>query len=418
MNRIACFLLWGLCMLHTVAALAQGPFAHTYMITNRANPSLDTSFKVVNDTTTIVPLPPGELSFYTAPGTYNQEAAAFDAESMQTFRSRLLADLRKTANNGVHSISVFIHGLDNAWPNALKSVGEFGGNIRKQGYEHGLVIGFSWPSYGSEPGPKGVDKRHIIASINEQLDFYARTYIQTRRQGSIRNNIHGSRESFVAMLQFLFGLKAELGKLRVNLIAHSEGNFMTMIGMNHANARPNPLQGQRLDQVVLLAADINNGALEAPTRTRVKAGHTGDGGSMADLSRFVSAYYSHVDEAVFLADLFGYLRPVHNPIHRSRMGNAGPARPDHLHANVAGVNTTAILNPHHLHFLVARHVLPAPVSVHHSYFAVPQVLADIALTLDLNPDTPEAFGTRKQRKKNIFCLRCTEGCAPFITICR
>src|SRR5215467_7759265 len=74
--------------------------------------------------------------------------------------------------------------------------------------------------------------------------------------GTIRGNINGSVQAFGRILEMLDQLRLKLG-VAVNVICHSEGNYMMMLGMH---AQP-VVQQAILNQVLLVAADINNGAL-------------------------------------------------------------------------------------------------------------------------------------------------------------
>src|SRR5262245_58387780 len=186
------------------------PFAFSYMITNRSNPWATTR-------SAIVPAAPGSLSFYTATGAYRSDAPRlrYLATTQQTFLSRLRADLNRQPGSR-KSLAVFIHGLGNLFGHALAETAAFGCALSKpQGPEPGypgLVIGFSWPSYW----------------IPESAAFYG-SNPPSPPSGTIRDNILGSRESFVSLMQLLDGLRDI--PVDISLLTHSAGNYMLMVGM-------------------------------------------------------------------------------------------------------------------------------------------------------------------------------------------
>ena len=385
-------------------------FSNSYMITNRANPSLDTNTSYTNDTTAIVPLPAGELSFYMADAPYDTTPGDYDSVGWTSFSQALINDLNKTGSNGVKNITIFIHGLDTEWPQSFYDLGMYGQGLQANGYE-GLVIGFSWPSYADRPT--------FSIHLEDQLAYYATSYIQTASSGSIRDNINGSVESFYNLLDTVMGLKSQFDSLQINLAAHSEGNFMTMMGLNYASAQPNPFDGQKLDQVLLLAADINNGALQSPTMPRAATGNKGDGGSIVDLSRWVTVYYSIWDDVLTASREFQDIGEVHNPNYTSRLGEAGPTSFTGIQTNVSAINSMWVNEQGRLDSLKADGLVPnVPIMTHTSYIYVAELLADQANTLNLNAASGDISNQRlTDDHAQQYCLQCDTLCDSDHTNC-
>ena len=221
------------------------PFAFSYMITNRNNPWATAR-------SAIVPAPPGSLSFYTASGAYRSDVPRlrYQSTTLQTFLSRLRADLNRQP--GIRkSLALFIHGLGSLFSHAIVETAAFGCALAKSqgaaapGYP-GLVIGFSWPSYG----------------LVDSTAFYA-SNPPSPPSGTIRDNILGSRESFVSLMQILDGLRDI--PVDISLLTHSEGNYMLMVGMA-ALGVANPTA--RVQQCLMLGPDISAVSLQEGSRDR------------------------------------------------------------------------------------------------------------------------------------------------------
>ena len=233
------------------------PFAFSYMITNRGNPW-------ARARAAIVPAPPGSLSFYTASGAYRSDVPRlrYQSTTQKTFLTRLRADLNRQP--GIRkSLAVFIHGLGNLFDHAIAETAAFGCLLSKSqgtapGYP-GLVIGFSWPSYG----------------LAESAVFYA-SNPPSPPSGTIRDNMLGSRESFVSLIQILDGLRDM--PVDISLLTHSAGNYMLTVGMA-ALAAASPT---RVQHCLMMGADISAVSLQEEQQ----------GQAIADACQGVAVYYS------------------------------------------------------------------------------------------------------------------------------
>jgi esterase/lipase superfamily enzyme len=166
----------------------------------------------------------------------------------------------------------------------------------------------------------------------------------------------------------LRSLQQKLG-VGINIICHSEGNYMMMMGMH---AQPNA-QLPILNQVLLAAANINNGALLPASN---EPPYTGQGAPIAALSNQVTVYYSSHDDVLPWSKDF--LKIFHNPSYHDRLGLEGPSSYANLLPRACGVDCSAVISK-----TVMRQIpqVPPVTTAHSSYFHIPQVLQDWAQTL-------------------------------------
>ena len=330
--------------------------SNSYMITNRQD---------VNGTSPAdtQPLPGGELWFYlSTTGPHDITAADYnltpDAEGKASvsppadFLADLQADLNATVTNNTAQLVIFIHGLANSFASGIYDTGTLGAGLAQAGYG-GLVIGFSWPSYG------------LFDSV---VDY-----------SGVRQNINGSLASFSSLLEMVQTLRAGLASgvnLNVNLICHSEGNYMLMQGLSYLSS--NPLSPwQNINNVLMLAADINDAALQVPDGQYV-----GTGAAISQLSDQVTIYYSITDPELAFSTVT-YMA-FHNPDYPGRLGMEGPFSFDQgaLETNTYGVDCNWVVNPANLLWLKMKELIPWDVLEHSSYIYIPQILTDLTQTMN------------------------------------
>ncbi|HEV7892643.1 MAG TPA: alpha/beta hydrolase [Pyrinomonadaceae bacterium] len=332
--------------------------SNSYMITNRQ----DVNGTSRDDTN---PLTGGELWFYLSDaGPNDTNVADFsltpDAEGQPSvsppddFLADLLADLNATVTNDTAQLVIFIHGLANSFASGVDDTGTIGAGLAQAGFG-GLVIGFSWPSYG------------LFDSV---VDY-----------GDVRENIDGSLESFASLLEMVQTLRAGLdggASLDLSVICHSEGNYMLMQGMSYLH--DNPLSDwQNIDNVLMLAADINDAALQVPDE---QDENVGTGAAIAQLSDQVTIYYSITDPELALS--FAIYAEYHNPDYPGRLGMEGPFSFEQgtLETNTYGVDCNWVVNPANIAWLKLKEIIPWYVLEHSSYIYIPQILADMTQTIN------------------------------------
>ena len=133
--------------------------------------------------------------------------------------------------------------------------------------------------------------------------------------------------------------------------------------------------GRFIDQALMVAADINNGALEAPQGAPPLKGQ---GSWIAQYSKTVTAYWSTADDRLSYSDKW---KEYHNPSFPLRLGLRGlnSYASGEIVPNAYGLDCSLVVNGNSPY-------TPPSVTVHESYFYIPQVLLDMTQTLsDVSP---------------------------------
>ena len=344
---------------------------NSYMITNRKVPG-------AVDYQEILPLTGREkqcLWWYMSECSVNDpEVSNFTSQSTSPeqiapapFLNSLIDQLNEQL---VPQLTIYIHGLSIHWAKAVTDTADLGSGLKRQGYE-GIVLGFSWPSYNWKASVKH------YASGNQ--------FPPTKSKGTVRDNIGGSYESFGSLLSFLNNLESSVKGLTINFLCHSEGNYMMMTGM-HGRTE------DKLNQVLLIAADINNAALQIPPPN----GLAGQGAGIRENCKEVTVYYSACD-TMLAYSVYESGQPhdhYHNPDFGGRLGTVGPSYDYALQGNnIVGLDCSLVINNGNVDKLEKKGIVPAKTDLHSSYLYVPQILEDIVQTIANKP--PESISNRK-----------------------
>ena len=279
--------------------------AYSYMITNRRYPTA-----IIDPQS---PLDGNTLWWYVAtaepndPDYQDYQSLTSDAQASAPpkFIQAVVTELQNQGS-ATPQLTLFIHGLNTTWSNAVRDTARLGANLASMAGYTGLLIGFSWPSMG-------------------ELDLveYADAFPQPVSTGTARGNIMSSLDSFGSLIAFTQQLAAQVPGLQLNVVCHSEGNYLLMNGLA-ANS------GASITETVMLAADINNGAFQTPA-----SGLVGSAAAIAAQSSRVTVYYSSNDntlalsEGAFSTELSFPLSmdtgAYHNPAFFGRLASPGPA---------------------------------------------------------------------------------------------
>lgn len=360
-------------------------FQNSYILTNRATEysifsGKNTAFSDVNPT----PIDPtgksGDMYFLMSSQAYDQNYDNYQFTNSSdnngnpvpsttlplTFSSALAQDLAQAKVNGNPQLTIYIHGLEVAFGSAVQEMAQLGTGLANEGYS-GLVIGFSWPSGD-------------LDALN-----YATAWPATGSGTTVRDHIVDSMQAFITMLHDVQNL---VPNLSLNIICHSEGNYMLMRGMA-------ALSGVKINQVIMLAADIGNASLQLSAQNNGGI----NGQAIATLSNGVSVYSSIYDEDVLYSNL-GYLA-FHNPNFPLRLGQTGVAGYQAqgqllaLPGNVTGLDCSLVVNDQNIINLVGQGVIQLPALtgatpgthapfIHSSYRYIPQVLQDMSAVMSGN----------------------------------
>ncbi|HEX6729868.1 MAG TPA: alpha/beta hydrolase [Pyrinomonadaceae bacterium] len=326
-------------------------FTNSYLVTNRADPT--TIF--TDSKTYVTPLPSGGLSYYLSDSEYDQDSGDYSSVPESDFMTPLQADLQNTAPaSGPANLAVYIHGLAVDFDDAISSTAAFGAALASPGGYNGLLIGFDWPSYGELVGPLP--------------SYYATSRPPQNTSGTIRDNINGSTEAFVNLMQALLALRINNQPLNLNIITHSEGNFMLLMGMMELQ-KANVSSG--VNNALMLAADISAAMLQQ--------GQLGD--AITTICNQTTVYYSGCDPDLCFSDYEFFA--FHDQAYPTRLGLIGPfAYPaTAIPKTVVGIDCAQVTID-----------LGSQTDVHSSYRSLPQVLVDLSTTM--NSTTPVYTGRK------------------------
>jgi len=322
-------------------------FNNSYFITNRNDPET-----ILVDSRSVVI--PGPLSYYMSNAQYDQSPDDYSASDSSNFFTQLESDLQATVDaNGNANLAVYIHGLGNTFDDAITETAAFGSALGITGGYGGLLIAFDWPSYGT-----------LVSAL---ASYYATTPINwpvVNTKGTIRDNINGSIDSFVAVVKSLVAIQINEKPVNLTLISHSEGNYMLMMGMLGLKAA-NVTSG--INNVIMLAADVSAAIFQS--------GQFGN--AITDIAGGVSVYYSGADADVNYSDYDFFA--FHNQVYPSRLGLIGPfgypsASP--IPNSVIGIDCSQVTVD-----------LGLITNVHSSYRSLPQTLVDMSTTMNSSNPT-------------------------------
>src|SRR5687768_16159262 len=248
--------------------MATPSFNNSYFITNRNDPTtiwVDSSTYVI----------PGPLSYYMSNTPYDQTTDNYSTVVWSTFLQDLETDLASTVDaNGNANLVVYVHGLGNTFDDAIVEAAAFGSALASPGGFGGLLIAFDWPSYG--------------AAVSPLASYYATTGINwpvINTSGTIRDNINGSIDSFVTVIQSLLAIKVNNKPINLSIISHSEGNYMLTMGMLGLK-----LAGTTsgINNAIMLAADVSAALFQSGQF----------GSAIIEICEQVLVYYSGADADV------------------------------------------------------------------------------------------------------------------------
>jgi esterase/lipase superfamily enzyme len=329
-------------------------FKNSYVITNRQDPCYSYYAN-------IAPASPGMLWFFMAPGQYEADACNYLPTASEpsnapppAFLTALEADLKIAISNNCPQLTVIIHGLGNLFTDSVEEMTTVGTGLQQYAKYGGLVISFDWPSYGE------MDSGLYYGSGSW-------TFPPAATPGSIRGNIGASTASFSNLLALLQKVQTDLPSIQINFICHSEGNYMMMVGVN-AQTGSMPT----INQTLLVAADINNGAFQ----TTNSPADAGEALPVAKASSRVTVYFSSGDDV--LPDSEEFYGADHNPNYQKRLGLEGPYSFPSLVSNAWGVDCSSVINDTTIKQIPQ---VPKGMDSHSAYFYIPQVLQDWMQTL-------------------------------------
>jgi esterase/lipase superfamily enzyme len=220
----------------------------------------------------------GPLTYWTADNLANDGMIAWQKITQTQFQTQLKAAANAlNPNNDAQQedqphVTFFVHGFNVGWAAASASYLNLCNRLFSGDDSMGLCVSFDWPSFGNVLGYYP-DRAHARSCANDLTTVLSGLYdyLLDQQAAAIKNPDNGC-------------------KAKVSMIAHSMGNYVLQKAMAAAWTRKNqPLLASLLNQLVMVAADVDNDLFDAG------APDNGDGGAVVNLTYRITALYSGKD---------------------------------------------------------------------------------------------------------------------------
>ncbi|MDO8938423.1 MAG: alpha/beta hydrolase [Methylicorpusculum sp.] len=199
---------------------------------------------------------------------------------------------------------IFIHGFNVSFKAAVESAAKMGERYLKisgNAYQPNIFV-FSWPSDGK-----------ITRYFNDRHDAEASGYAFARGLMKLSGFLHGAP-------------KKEACQQKINLIAHSMGNYVLRHALQQAQKIANGESLSRIfDNIVLTAADEDNDTFEFDHKLA----------RLPDLAQRITVYFNSGDLALKTSD--------HTKGNPDRLGHDGPNKPHQVPAKVVLVDVSGVV---------------------------------------------------------------------------
>ena len=249
-----------------------------------------------------------------------------EAEAPQNW----VSDVAGQAQNG--EVLVFVHGFNTSRTGMLGTVKQLGPAVQAAGFR-GAVIAYDWPSKSEAA---------VVAAFRRLFGLWG-------RYRDDKATVNAMDDMLVRDLEPL-----RAAGLKIHILAHSMGAYMTTLALGHADGWL-PV-GQGFGEVLLGAADVD--------KTLLKAGQWG-GDVLAKRAARVTHYHSREDDVL---DVSGKI--VYGGGERSGWGGLPAGAPGFENVDMA---------PYYLaRYPKAERKIPF---CHHWYLENTRMAEDIALTL-------------------------------------
>jgi len=216
----------------------------------------------------------------------------------------LFNDLRQAMKTQSLDSLIFIHGFNVSFKAAVESaakIGERYAKLSNNNYQPNIFV-FSWPSDGQ-----------VTSYFNDRHDAESSGYAFAR--------------GLMKLSTFLKSADKEAAcQQKINLIAHSMGNYVLRHALQQAKKISNGASLSRIfDNIILTAADEDNDAFE----------HDHKLARLPDLAQRITVYFNNGDLALKTSD---YTKG--NP---DRLGHDGPSQPHQIPAKVVIVDASDVV---------------------------------------------------------------------------
>jgi esterase/lipase superfamily enzyme len=169
-------------------------------------------------------------------------------------------------------VTILVHGYNVSFQSATSFYEKLCGKLFDGPDGLGLCLLYDWPSFGNILGYEP-DRAHARACAADLADILSALFdwLVKKQNAAVSNSDNAC-------------------KAKVSLISHSMGNYVLQKAMAAAWTRKNqPLLASLLNQLVMIAADVDNDLFDAG------APDNDDGGAIVNLSYRITALYSGRD---------------------------------------------------------------------------------------------------------------------------
>lgn len=217
----------------------------------------------------------------------------------------LFAQLRQSMKSQSMDSLLFIHGFNVSFKAAVESaalIGERYAKLSNKTYQPNIFV-FSWPSDGE-----------VSSYVNDRHDAEASGYAFAR--------------GLMKLAAFLKGAdKEEACQQKINLMAHSMGNYVLRHALQQAKKITNDVSLSRIfDNIVLTAADEDSDTFEFDHKLA----------KLPELAQRITVYFNNGDLALATSEL-----TKGNP---DRLGHDGPSKPHQIAAKVVIVDASDVVH--------------------------------------------------------------------------
>jgi esterase/lipase superfamily enzyme len=217
------------------------------------------------------------LTYWVSEGGDLTNIANWQKVSATNFQTLLAAAADKFPDNVPNEqqshVTILVHGYNVSFQSATGFYQKLCNDLFSEPSSlGGLCILYDWPSLGSVLGYEP-DRAHARACAADLADVLSALfdYLVKKQNAAMANPDNAC-------------------KAKVSMIAHSMGNYVLQKAMAAAWTRKNqPLLASLLNQLVMVAADVDNDLFDAG------APDNGDGGAIVNLSYRITALYSGRD---------------------------------------------------------------------------------------------------------------------------
>jgi esterase/lipase superfamily enzyme len=270
---------------------------------------------------------PAPLTFWTFDPVANPTAnialrSSWTQRTSDQFRLALIAtaanfpDPLTTPTEGQKHVSLFIHGYNNGWSDAIHRYNDIATQLFDGPHSLGVLISFDWPSKGSLLG-------------------YLPDRAEARKTGDDLTNVLSTLYDWMAGQQIAATKDVNNAcRAKTSIIAHSMGNYALEYAMNEVWTRKNrPLLVSLMQEVIMVAADVDNDLF----RNGENVSH-GDGEGLSNLSYRITALYTGRDNVLGASAGLKHFG-------KRRLGRSGLDRTYPLPDNVWDIDCTTLLDP-------------------------------------------------------------------------